>query len=100
MATGKWEGVERRRSDATVNEPILAHIDKRFDEVVALLRSAFPNGDIDGHRRTHEGEIKTAEKWSKIWQSVLESTLKMGVWAGVVTLATLLWSNFKDALTR
>ena len=100
MSTTKWDGIDRRRTDATINDPILNHIDRRFDEFKELLKSAFPDGDIDGHRRTHEEYIKIAENRSKLWQAVLESVLKMGVWAGVVTLATILWTNFKDAITR
>ena len=100
MATGKWEGVERRRSDATVNEPILAHIDKRFDELEKMLRSAFPDGDLDGHRRAHQTVIAAAADRATLWKSVREKTISGSIWAGIVLLAAALWEYIKDQVKR
>ena len=94
MANGKWEGPDRRQTSEY--QEIISHIDKRFDE----LKTAFPGGDLDGHRRAHEGTIRASETWAKMRMAVVEALLKTGVVGAAVTLAAILWQNFKDSITK
>ena len=91
-----WEGPERRRNKATINDPIKDHFDKRFDDLEALIRSGFPDGDIDGHRRAHEQVIKAAESRAKLWNAAAEAVIKSGVVGAALLLVTVLWQAFKD----
>ena len=93
-----WDGAERRRLDATSTEPILSHIDKRFDEMETLIRSGFPDGDIEGHRRAHETVIESAAGRAKLWSTVLEKTISGSVWAAIVLLAMALWEYVKGKI--
>ena len=96
MPNGQWDGAERRQEPQ--GRAILSHIDKRFNDVETLIRSGFPNGDIEGHRRAHEEVIKSSEARDKLWAAVMEKLITGGVWAAFVVLIGALWTNFKDAL--
>ena len=95
-----WDGVEKRRNKSTINDPIKEHFDERFDNLEALIRSGFPDGDIEGHRRAHEEVIKAAQEWKNLRHAVLEKILTTGIWSAVVLLAAILWNHFKDSLTK
>lgn len=93
-----WEGPERRKSRAIINDPIKQHFDERFDSLEALIRSGFPGGDIEGHRRAHEEVIKAAEVRAKLWNSAAEAVIKSGVVGAAVLLLGILWQAFKDKI--
>ncbi len=84
MAQGEF--VERRRDDE-----LKKHIDSRIDEVLTTMKTGFPNGDLDGHRRAHEGEISDAKEWHDLWKTVRERTISGGVYAGLTLLVVAVW---------
>ncbi len=96
----RYDGPERRRPPD--DHPIITHIDRRFkefkEEIKTDLKSAFPDGDLDSHRRAHEEFIETAKDWKKTKQAVIEKVISTGVWSAVALLAVVLWNNFKDSL--
>lgn len=59
-------------------------------ETLIEMKSAFPNGDLDGHRRAHEAMIKAAEAQERFWQDVKLDFVKKGVWAGLVLVLSLI----------
>jgi hypothetical protein len=71
-----------------------AHIDKRFDEIMAELRKingAFPrdiDGEVDheGHRKYHESLIRSAEAQEQFWKELRLDVAKKGTWALMVIL--------------
>ena len=75
-----------------------AHIDKRFDEIMAELRKingAFPrddDGEVDheGHRKYHESLIRAAEAQEQFWRDIRMDVAKKGVWAAIIILLGLL----------
>ena len=79
---------------------IKAHFDARFDEQNKVLRSAFPDGDLDGHRRAHQTVMAAAADRDARWKSVWEKTISGGIWAGIVLLAAALWEYIKDQVKR
>ncbi len=74
-----------------------AHLDKRFDEILAELRqinSAFPrndDGSVDhaGHRNYHESLIKAAEAQEQFWRDIRMDVAKKGVWAALIIVLGL-----------
>jgi hypothetical protein len=75
-----------------------AHIDKRFDEIMAELRKingAFPrddDGEVDheGHRKYHESLIRSAEAQEQFWRDIRMDVAKKGVWAAIIIVLGLL----------
>lgn len=94
MANGKWEGPDRRQTSEY--KGVIDHIDRRFDE----LKTAFPKGDLDGHRRAHETVMSDAADREKLWKAVLEKTISGSVWAAIVLLAMALWELVKDRVKK
>ena len=77
---------------------IRQHFDERFDSLEKTLKSAFPNGDLEGHRRAHETVIAMADDRARLWKTVLEKTISGSIWAAVVLLAMALWEFIKDRI--
>jgi len=73
-----------------------AHNETRWNEMKALVQSAFPNGDIEAHRRVHEGYIKNANDRADLWKAVREKTISGGVYAGAALLVMALIEAFKN----
>lgn len=48
-------------------------MDRRFDELGDLFRSAFPEGDPVTHRRVHEARINRAATWARVWQGIAQA---------------------------
>jgi hypothetical protein len=74
-----------------------AHIDKRFDEIMAELRKingAFataPDGttDFSGHRNYHESMIKAATAQEQFWYELKLEVMKKGIWSLLVIICGL-----------
>jgi len=72
------------------------YFDKRFDELVLLIRDGFPDGDPRGHREVHEGYIADA-KTKKEWRdAVIKQLLTGSVWASFAFIATAVWMAIKQ----
>lgn len=98
--------VEKRKNAVThehiqeYQASLRQHFDKRFDELEKMLRSAFPDGDLDGHRRAHQTVIAAAADRATLWKSVREKTISGSIWSGIVLLAAALWEYIKDQVKR
>jgi hypothetical protein len=74
-----------------------AHIDKRFDEIMAELHrinGAFatnPDGttDFSGHKQYHEAMIKAATAQEQFWQELKLEIAKKGVWSLLIIICGL-----------
>ena len=69
-------------------------IQRKLDEHVQseddrYLR-AFPDGDLDGHRRAHAAQIRKAEEQAEFWRKMRIKIGEMTVWAVLVCLAAVL----------
>ena len=94
-----FQAAIRQHFDMRLAE-IKEHFDGRLDAQEKMLRSAFPDGDLDGHRRAHETVIASAADMATLWKSVREKTISGSIWAGIVLLAAALWEYVKDQVKR
>ena len=63
------------------------------------LRKAFPDADVDGHRRYHEAVIKRIEARAKLYNELTSHLLKNGLWLGIGFIAYALWQTFKTKVS-
>lgn len=76
------------------------YFDGRFDEVLILIRSGFPEGDPTGHRKAHEIQIANAEWWTKLKTEIV---YKLAGGAGLAVLGFVclaLWEHFKQEVRK
>ncbi len=70
-------------------------------EMLALssaVKTAFPGGDFDGHRRYHELLIAREEQRQQIRREVLTHLLKGSTWAMLIGLVLMVLRHAKDYL--
>ena len=75
-----------------------AHIDRRFDEVLAELKkisSAFTTNDdgttdFEGHRRFHEQKIVAGKAEADFWRELKLEIAKKGIWSLLVVICGLI----------
>ncbi|WZB76776.1 hypothetical protein WJ972_15535 [Achromobacter insuavis] len=70
-------------------------------EMLALssaVKTAFPGGDFDGHRRYHELLIAREEQRQQIRREVITHLLKGSTWAALVGLLWMVLRHAKDYL--
>lgn len=64
----------------------------------AMVKTAFPGGDFDGHRRYHELLIAREEQRQQIRREVITHLLKGSTWAALVGLLWMVLRHAKDYL--
>ena len=69
------------------------------EEKIAELFEAFPNADIDGHKRYHETMIEMLEEKRRLRSAIQEKTISGLIWSVIVGLAIILW-NYAAHLIR
>ncbi|CAP41334.1 hypothetical protein [Bordetella petrii] len=79
--------------------------DSKYDalhkEMVALsatVKTAFPDGDLDGHRRYHELLIEEALERKRMRSAIFIHVAKSSTWAVILGLLAVLWIGFKKKL--
>ena len=80
---------ERRKTDT-----LKKHMDDRFDALEKLIKSGFPDGDPEEHRKVHEGYIKEAKEREEVRMAVKKSLYSSGTWLAILTLLAALASYF------
>ena len=72
-----------------------AHIDREetmlLEATERLTKTAFPDGDPDGHRRAHEAWIKSQEQKAEFWEKMKTEVYKWGIIGVLGFLATAAW---------
>ena len=76
------------------NTELRKHFDARFDQLEALIKSGFPDGDPASHRRAHEQRIKEAAEKAEVRLAIKKSVLSSGVWLALLTIAVAVGSYF------
>lgn len=66
------------------------HVDARFDELERLIKSGFPDGDLESHRKQHEGVIAQQAERAAMWRSIREKTAAGAVWSVLILMGNLL----------
>ena len=80
---------DRRRSDG-----FQQHMDERFDALEKLIKSGFPEGNPEEHRKVHEGYIKEAKEREEVRMAVKKSLYSSGTWLAILTILAALASYF------
>ena len=81
--------LDRRRSDG-----FQQHMDERFDALEKLIKSGFPDGNPEEHRKVHERRIKEAKEKEEVKLAVKKSLYSSGIWLALLTLVAALASYF------
>ena len=112
-----WDGVERRVTTHYTLAELEKHIDERiklrldehartetdqlntrFDKLEALLKSGFPGGDPEEHRRYHDEVIDFMRERRELWKAIREKTLTALLWSGLLTLGSAIYHFIKAKL--
>ena len=80
---------ERRKTDT-----LQKHMDDRFDVLEKLIKSGFPDGNPEEHRKVHERHIKEAKEKEEVKLAVKKSLYSSGIWLAILTLLAALASYF------
>ena len=80
---------DRRRSDG-----FQQHMDERFDALEKLIKSGFPYGNPEEHRKVHEGYIKEAKEREEVRMTVKKSLYSSGTWLAILTMLAAVASYF------
>ena len=78
---------DRRSSDR-----LQQHMDERFDALEKLIKSGFPDGNPEEHRKAHERRIKEAKEKEEVKLAVKKSLYSSGIWLALLTLVAALAS--------
>lgn len=91
-----------RMIEVSVNEAlskhkteVISHFDGKVEELMDLIKSAFPHGDPHGHRMAHEAQIKNTAFWDRVKASLAEKLAFGVVSGGLVFLGMAAWEAFK-----
>lgn len=82
------------RPDRRKTDSLYKHIDDRFDALEKLIKSGFPDGDPEEHRKVHEQHIKEAKEKEEVRLAVKKSLYSSGVWLAILTVLAALASYF------
>ena len=112
-----WDGVERRVTTLYTLSELEKYIDERiklrlnehakteanqlntrFDKLEALLKSGFPGGDPEEHRRYHDEVIDFMRERRELWRAIREKTLTALLWSGLLTLGSAIYHYIKAKL--
>lgn len=73
-------------------------LQKEMLAVSASVKTGFPGGDYDGHRRYHELIIEREEQRQLIRREVITHLIKGSTWAALVGLLLMVLRHAKDFL--
>ena len=73
--------LDRRRSDR-----FQQHMDERFDALEKLIKSGFPDGNPEEHRKVYERYTKGAKEREEARLAVKKFPYSSGIWLAILTL--------------
>ena len=88
--TGLSTNMRERRETDTLQQ----HMDERFDALEKLIKSGFPDGNPEEHRKVHEQRIKEAKEKEEVRLAVKKSLYSSGIWLAILTGLAALASYF------
>lgn len=93
VAVHEMQADLRRETDAKFDA-----LQKEMLAVSASVKTGFPGGDYDGHRRYHELIIEREEQRQLIRREVITHLIKGSTWAALVGLLLMVLRHAKDFL--
>lgn len=73
---------------------------ERIEDLDKTLKSGFPGGDPDNHRRDHETRIRLENEKAELYKSIREKVITSGVWGMFVLLAMAIWEYIKTNVQK
>jgi hypothetical protein len=110
----RWQGHERRAghpAQAAIDQAVAAameqhesdsrrHMDKRFDELKAIMLSGFPENDPAGHRQYHQKQIDYMNERIALWRELRSKGVIGLLWLTLGLLGTAVWEYIKSEVKR
>lgn len=69
-------------------------------ELTSKIESAFPNGDLHGHKAAHEKLIKTANRWDDLKTEFVSKAFTGGFLTAIGFVGLVLWEWFKTEVKK
>lgn len=94
---------QQRRQNVAQQEQHQRENEALQREILALsaaVKTGFPDGDLDGHRRYHELLIEEALERKRMRSAIFIHVAKSSTWAVIVGLLVLLWVGFKERILK
>lgn len=73
----------------------LDHFVKTELEHYTEIKSAFPDGDCQGHKVYHDKLIKAAEAQEEFYVAMRNEIIKKGTWFAILALLGVIWVGFQ-----
>ncbi|WP_026641109.1 hypothetical protein [Bordetella petrii] len=89
---------QQQRRDAEQQDQRTRDNEALQREIMALsaaVKTGFPDGDLDGHRRYHELLIEEALERKRMRSAIFIHVAKSSTWALILGLLAVLWIGFK-----
>lgn len=95
-----------------INSPAVVHVLKQIDKhavetnerlssletTLESVSKAFPNNDLEGHKRYHAMMIEVLAEKRRLRQAIQEKTISGLVWACMVGLGLAVWHEFVNLI--
>ncbi len=110
----RWDGPNRRKptrmtelvEDAVKEameeheEKVRQHLDARFNELKAIMLSAFPDGDPIGHRQYHQKQIDYMNERIALWRDIRNKSVVGTLWLLGSFIAMAAWEYIKRQVQK
>jgi hypothetical protein len=63
-------------------------------DIQKMFVTAFPDGDADGHRRSHEAWMSKTKREEEFWMHLKKQVVAWGVIAALAWLTLIAWAGF------
>ena len=81
-------------------ERVKKHLDDRFDELKAIMLSAFPNGDPIGHKQFHQKQIDYMNERIALWKEIRSKSIIGILWAAAGFMAMAVLEYIKRSVLK
>lgn len=92
---------ERRRNSISHKDlenlrvEVFDHFDRKSEEIKTLIKSGFPEGNLEKHKDVHEKFIAAAQDRQNMWRSLRDHILKGFAWSGIGMICLAVWEYIK-----
>lgn len=69
-------------------------------EIKTFIKTAFPEEDLEAHKRAHETQIVSAKRWGELKSKFIEKAFTTGALAAVGFVVLALWETFKAEVKK
>lgn len=74
-------------------EDVNAKLLRAVEALNETIGKAFPDGDVEGHRRYHEMVIEEMESRKRLRRAIIEKTLTGFLWVAILWIGTAMWNE-------